>query len=567
MKIIGLIPARGGSKRLPGKNTKFLGPLPLIAHTIRAALASKCLDRVIVSTDDSFTAELARRYGAEAPWLRPKNLASDKASVVDAVLDALTRLDAEGRRPDAVLLLQPTSPFRSVKTIRRAVALFKASRGQSVISVTPAVNHPLWCRRIGRDGVMTPFLSGRETPVRSQELEPAFVLDGSIYLTSVKNLAARKSFLSPRSRALITPAEESLDIDTPRDWERAERLWVSRPRRTPGGKPRAFIIAEAGVNHNGDLKLAKRLVNAAKAAGADAVKFQSFHSDSLATRSARTADYQRAATRANSQFEMLKKLELSEKDHAVLFAHCRRRGILFMSTPFDTESADLLERLGVDRFKIGSGEITNRSLLEHVARKGRPIILSTGMSTLDDVRRALGWIGAAVPVTLLHCVTQYPLPVGEVNLRAMDTLRESFGLPVGYSDHTQGIEVPLAAAARGAVVIEKHLTLDRGLPGPDHRASLEPAEFKAMVRGIRDVEACLGDGVKRVAACEAKNRLVARRSLVAARDLPSGHVLLEGDLLVKRPGTGIPPAQEARLLGRRLRRAVKRDDLLSWKLV
>lgn len=294
-----------------------------------------------------------------------------------------------------------------------------------------------------------------------------------------------------------------------------------------GGKPRAFIIAEAGVNHNGDLRLAKRLVDAAKAAGADAVKFQSFRSDGLVTRSARTADYQRAATRARSQFAMLKKLELGEKAHAILFAHCRRKGILFMSSPFDAESADLLGRLGVDRFKLGSGEITNRGLIEHVARKKRPIILSTGKSTLDDVRRALRWIRdeGRVPVTLLHCVTQYPLPVGEVNLRAMDTLRETFGLPVGYSDHTRGITVPLAAAARGAVVIEKHLTLDRRLPGPDQRASLEPAEFKAMVRGIRDVEACLGDGVKRVAACEAKNRLVARRSLVAARDLPAEHVL------------------------------------------
>ena len=333
--------------------------------------------------------------------------------------------------------------------------------------------------------------------------------------------------------------------------------------------PRAFIIAEAGVNHNGSLRLAKRLVDAAKAAGADAVKFQSFRSESLVTRSARTADYQRAATRASSQFAMLKKLELDEKAHAALFAYCRRKGILFMSSPFDAESADLLSRLGVDRFKLGSGEITNRRLIEHVARKKRPLILSTGMSTLDDVRRALGWIRAAgrASVTLLHCVTQYPLPVDEVNLRAMDTLREAFGLPVGYSDHTEGIAVPLAAAARGAVVIEKHLTLDRGLPGPDQRASLEPAEFKAMVRGIRDIEACLGDGVKRVAACEAKNRLVARRSLVAARDLPSGHVLREGDLLAKRPGTGIPPADEPKMLGRKLRRGVKHDELLRWNLL
>lgn len=336
-------------------------------------------------------------------------------------------------------------------------------------------------------------------------------------------------------------------------------------------KPRpVFVIAEAGVNHNGDRRLAERLVDAAKAAGADAVKFQTFKAENIASRAATLAAYQKPAAKGSSQLEMLKRLELSEADHRALLARCRRAGIQFLSTPFDVESADLLARLGLKVFKLPSGELTNKGLLEHVARLRRPIILSTGMSTLAEVRAAVGWIRRAggarrAPLTLLHCVTEYPAPAGEVNLRAMDTLRKAFGLPVGYSDHTMGIEVSVAAVARGAEVIEKHFTLDRGLPGPDHKASLEPAEFKALVSAVRTVSAALGDGVKRPAPCERKNMAVARKSLVAARDLPRGARLAAADVLVKRPGTGIPPAGLAKALGRALVRAVRRDEVLTWK--
>jgi N-acetylneuraminate synthase len=339
-------------------------------------------------------------------------------------------------------------------------------------------------------------------------------------------------------------------------------------------KPRpVFVIAEAGVNHNGDRRLAERLVDAAKAAGADAVKFQTFKAENIASRGATLAAYQKAAAKGASQLEMLKRLELSEADHRALLARCRRAGIQFLSTPFDVESADLLARLGLKVFKLPSGELTNKGLLEHVARLRRPVILSTGMSTLAEVRAAVGWIRRAggarragrAPLTLLHCVTEYPAPAAEVNLRAMDTLKKAFGLPVGYSDHTMGIEVAVAAVARGAEVIEKHFTLDRTLPGPDHKASLEPAEFKALVAAVRTVSAALGDGVKRPAPCERKNMAVARKSLVAARDLPRGARLAAADVLVKRPGTGIPPAGLSKALGRTLARAVRADEVLTWK--
>ena len=326
-----------------------------------------------------------------------------------------------------------------------------------------------------------------------------------------------------------------------------------------------FVIAEAGVNHNGDLALAERLVDAAKAAGADAVKFQTFRADSLASDSAALAPYQAAAGARGGQQAMLAKLELDEAAHRRLQQRARGTSLEFLSTPFDEESADMLERLEITRFKIPSGEITNKGLIEHVARKGRPVILSTGMSTLDEVRRAVDWIRAmsSAPLTVMHCVTAYPAPADQVNLRAMGTLREALGLPIGYSDHTPGTEVAVAAAALGAAVIEKHLTLDRTMAGPDHAASLEPEEFAQMVRHIRTVSSALGDGVKRPAPCEETNRAAARRSLVAARALSAGRALARDDLAAKRPGGGVSPADIERVLGKTLRRALRRDETLT----
>lgn len=314
-----------------------------------------------------------------------------------------------------------------------------------------------------------------------------------------------------------------------------------------------FIIAEAGVNHNGDLGLAKQLVEVAARAGADAVKFQTFAADRLVTQSAPQADYQIANTgQVESQYAMLRRLELSPEAHQDLQAHCQALGILFLSTPFDEQSADLLESLNIPAFKMASGEITNHPFLAHVARKGRPMIISTGMANLAEVETALEEVANAggPPVSLLHCTSNYPAPPHEINLRAMQTLRQAFGLPVGYSDHSQGLEISLAAVALGAAIIEKHFTLDRNLPGPDHAASLEPDELGALVRGIRNIEAALGDGRKRPSPSEASTAAVARKSLVAARTIKAGEALAPEMLEIKRPGTGLPPSALPYVLGR-----------------
>ena len=345
-------------------------------------------------------------------------------------------------------------------------------------------------------------------------------------------------------------------------------MWAARPAALNRDLvPHVFIIAEAGVNHNGSLDLALRLVDAAKASGADAVKFQTFRTDLLATRSAHKAPYQERTTEnAESQFEMLQRLELDAAAHERLIEHCRRIGIQFLSSPFDAESADLLANMDVPLYKVPSGEITNLPFLQHLARKGRPVILSTGMSTLGEVEEAVRVLqgAGASQVTLLHCVTEYPAPYAEVNLRAMLTLKTAFGLSVGYSDHTLGIEIAIAAAALGAEVIEKHFTLDRSLPGPDHAASLEPGELQQMVAAIRHVEVAMGTGVKAPAPCELPNISVARKSVVAARSLPSGHRLGAGDLDIKRPGNGLAPKLLTSLIGRTLRADVAKDEIISW---
>lgn len=330
---------------------------------------------------------------------------------------------------------------------------------------------------------------------------------------------------------------------------------------------KVFIIAEAGVNHNGSLDLALRLVDAAKASGADAVKFQTFRADKLATRSAHKAAYQeRTTAEAETQFEMLQRLELDVAAHRRLIDHCEELGIQFLSSPFDGPSVDLLDSLNVSLYKVPSGEITNFPFLRHLAQKRRPIILSTGMSTLGEVEEAVEVLrdAGSHQITLLHCVTEYPAPYDEVNLRAMQTLKLAFGLPVGYSDHTPGIEISIAATALGAEVIEKHFTLDRSLPGPDHAASLEPAELKEMVTAIRNVEAALGSGIKTPAPCEVPNISVARKSIVAAKSLTAGHKLAEEDLDVKRPGNGLASKLIPALLGRTLRVGLDKDALIRW---
>lgn len=331
-----------------------------------------------------------------------------------------------------------------------------------------------------------------------------------------------------------------------------------------------FVIAEAGVNHNGDINLAKKLIDIARDAGADAVKFQTFKTEEVTTLSAEKAEYQKQTTGAEeSQFEMIKRLELAESDFEELFDFSQKKGVVFLSSPFDKGSVDLLNELGVTAFKVGSGEITNFPLLKHVAQKKKPIILSTGMSTISEIEEALAVIqkGGLTEIILLHCVSCYPAKVEDMNLRAMETLRRAFKLPVGLSDHTLGITIPVAAVALGACVIEKHFTLDKGLPGPDHRASLEPDELKQMVEDIRDVERALGDGVKRPTREEEENKKVARRSIVAKVDIACGAVITRDMLDIKRPGIGIEPRYINKIVGRRAKMHIKSEELITFAKV
>jgi N-acetylneuraminate synthase len=357
---------------------------------------------------------------------------------------------------------------------------------------------------------------------------------------------------------------------------------------------RTTIIAEAGVNHNGSLDMALQLVDAAADAGADVVKFQTFDAANLASASAPKAAYQKRRTHAGeTQLEMLKRLELSLDDHRAIIERCATRGIRFLSTPFDLGSLALLsDVLGLAEIKLGSGELTNGPLLLAAARSGRRLIVSTGMGTLAEVENALAVLAfgmaappAAMPgldnfaewlcsaeawrlleerVTLLHCTTDYPAAVADTNLKAMDTMRTAFGLRVGYSDHTPGTAISIAAVARGAAVVEKHFTLDRSLPGPDHAASLEPSELGGLVRDIHAVEAALGSGVKLPSAAERANRPVARKVLVAARPLAAGHLLTQEDIAVKRAGAGPSPMEYWSAIGARCPRDFVLDDVLDW---
>lgn len=333
-------------------------------------------------------------------------------------------------------------------------------------------------------------------------------------------------------------------------------------------KGKTLIIAEAGVNHNGDIDLAKKLIDVAADAGVDYVKFQTFKSDRLVSKKAKKASYQKENTNdaSESQLEMLKKLELSEEDHHSLVNYCRLKDIKFLSTGFDLESIMFLSNLGIDLFKIPSGEITNLPYLRLIGSLNKPIIMSTGMADMKEIEDALKVLitsGAKQSnVTILHCNTEYPTPIQDVNLTAMLSIKDAFGVNIGYSDHTLGIEIPTAAVALGATVIEKHFTLDKNMEGPDHKASLEPLELKAMVKAIRHIEQALGNGKKEPSPSEIKNKPIARKSIVAAKPIRAGETFTEESITIKRPGNGISPMKWDAIIGTKATKNYEEDDLI-----
>jgi N,N'-diacetyllegionaminate synthase len=331
---------------------------------------------------------------------------------------------------------------------------------------------------------------------------------------------------------------------------------------------KTLIIAEAGVNHNGDMGIAKELIEIASQSGADMVKFQTFSAERLATPTAGKAEYQLKTTDSSeSQYEMLKKLEITEVMHRELIAHCKLLNIGFLSTGFDIESVNMLVGLGQNIFKIPSGEIINYPLIQHIGRLGKQVILSTGMAQMEEIEAAIGVLEVAgtprSKIVVLHCTSAYPVPMSDVNLSAMRTINEKFNVSVGYSDHTLGIEIPIAAVALGAVIIEKHFTLDRNLPGPDHKASLEPTEFKAMVSGIRNIEEGLGDGIKRPMPSELLNLEIVRKSIVASTEIKKGELLTAENLTTKRPGSGLSPIYWDSVLGTQAIRSYLKDEFIE----
>ncbi len=331
-----------------------------------------------------------------------------------------------------------------------------------------------------------------------------------------------------------------------------------------------FVIAEAGVNHNGDIRLAKKLVDVAASAGADAVKFQTFKAERLATLEAPKADYQtKAAVSGQSQFEMLRQLELTDAAHQELYDYCQHKGIIFLSTPFDAQSADLLDRLGMEMFKVPSGEVTNLELLAHIARKKKSMIVSTGMATLEEIKVAVQHIEKfnARNYALLHCVSSYPTDPADANLKAIRMMQKVFNVPVGFSDHTLGVRTAVNAVFAGARIIEKHITLGRELEGPDHKFSLEPDDLASLVREIRDAEVSLGNGEKTLRRSEINTASVVRRSLVAACDIKAGSVLSESSIAVKRPGSGLSPVEKSSVIGRRAKMDMPKDQVISWEML
>ncbi|MFC2097947.1 N-acetylneuraminate synthase [Bacteroidota bacterium] len=330
---------------------------------------------------------------------------------------------------------------------------------------------------------------------------------------------------------------------------------------------KVFIIAEAGVNHNGDILIAKKMIEAAHEAGADAIKFQTFKSELLVTKTSIKADYQKASdSSSETQYQMLKKLELNRSDFEQLQKLCKKKGIVFLSTPFDLESIELLNDLGLEIIKIGSGEIINLPYLKYIGSLNKKIILSSGMSTLDEIKNAVLILNSSgTPkknITVLHANTEYPSPYKDVNLNAMKTIAKNIGVKVGYSDHTTGIEIPIAAVAMGACVIEKHFTLDRKMNGPDHKASLEPDELKQMISSIRNIEIAMGSGIKKPSESEIKNISIVRKSIVAKKAINKGEIFTENNICTKRPGTGISPMEWERIIGSKAKKDYQEDDLI-----
>lgn len=570
--ILAIILARGGSKRLPEKNILSFCGKPLIAWTIEAAKKSKYIDRIIVSTDSRKIAKISKQFGAEVPFLRPVKLAQDLSTSESAIIHALERI---GQIYDYFILLQPTSPLRTQKHIDEAIEkIIKDPKVLSLESIVKVKGDQSWLKIVDHKGYL-------KNPFGSNSSDKYLYLpNGAIFISKVEIFLRTKSLYN---KTIGYPMDfaDSVDIDDKFDLELAECFFKQREKKRVRkhffiGRNKivnygdVFIIAEAGVNHNGELEKALKLVDIAAESGADAVKFQTFKAHQVATKEAELAGYQkRNIDKTTSQLEMLEELELSEEFYEPIIKRCRQKKILFLSTPHGgRESVDFLQKAGIPAYKIGSGDLNNYILLKEVAKTKKPIILSSGMANLAEIKDAIDFIKSMRnnKISVLHCTTSYPCSLEEVNLLAMATMMKELDVPVGYSDHTQDIQTAIMAACMGTAIYECHFTLDKSLPGPDQAASCSPGELKERVEAIRKAKVILGNFRKQPTKNEEKFMInIVRKSIVAVRDLSIGHVLTEKDIEAKRPGTGMSPVFYQRLIGRKLKRAVRKDEQILFR--
>ena len=614
MVVLGVILARAGSKGLPDKCVRALLGRPVIAYTFDHARAADSLTDIVLTTDS----EPAKRLARDARITvvdRPAELASDTATVDAAARHAV--LEWEHAHPDRpvniIVLLYGNIPVRAEGVIDRAVRLLIETGADSARTVAPvSKQHPDWIHRLDGDR-MRQFRVN--SIYRRQDLEPLHYHDGAVCAVTrdalfgaLRTPEDHQSFLGRDRRAVVQRCEDAVDIDEPIDFFLAEALLRARgvspspeernslPRQPPvsdnaarrhehdhgevstiavgsrrigSGEP-VIVIAEVGVNHDGNPRKAMKLIDAAREAGADAVKFQWFRADDLVCARAPSAAYQRQACRDVSQREMLRRLELGSLDFARLRKHCDDRGVLFLATPFGPAELDQLVELGAPAIKIASTDVNNEPLLRRAAATHLPVLLSTGASLEDEIAEAVAWFerwNARGRLALLHCVSNYPASLESVNLLAIESLSRCFAVPTGFSDHTTSTLSGALAVMAGACVVEKHLTLDRGLPGPDHAMSLDPGQFREYVRRVRDAERARGEGRIGFIPAEREVRMIARRSVTAAVDIAAGDTLVDSVLTLKRPGTGIAPRDVSRLTGRTAAVDIPRDTLLTWDMV
>lgn len=585
MRVVAIILARAGSKGLPDKCVRPLLARPLVSFTFDHALDAALLDEVVFSTDSTAAAALARARGIRVID-RPAELATDTASVDAAARHAVEILEREGSQSvDVIVLLYGNIPVRAAGVIDRAVRLLLDTGADSVRTVAPLTkHHPDWTHRLDGDRLVQYRVN---SVYRRQDLEPLYYHDAAVAVVTRAALFApaalasdRQAFWGKDRRAIVQSPIDAVDVDEEVDLRIAEAMLMARREAHPPhlrigttevgtGKP-VFVIAEAGVNHNGCVDEALRMVDTAIKAGADAVKFQMFTASDLTTNSVPAAPYQSKQSTDTTQRDMLAKLQLTPDEFARIARRCKQSGIIFLATPFSVADVDRLVSIGTAAIKIASPDLVDIDLLKRACDSGLPLIVSTGAADEDEITAAVTRMersGALSRLALLHCVCCYPTAIADANLHAIGALAERFATVVGYSDHTTSTEVGATAVGAGAQILEKHFTLDRTAEGPDHAMSLDPNSLAEYIKRVREAEAAMGSGSLDLQDVERDVRRLARKSLVAVRAIASGETIRRDMLTVKRAGAGLPPTEIDRVLGRKAVQPIEADSPLSWSVV